>query len=185
LRAIEHCHPSLSTHLGSLDAEEYFPILKSFRPGVRSLSHLFLGFGARQQIQKPTTETQPSGKFQNGDSLCNHFLLAKSLMRQRSQTPRALPLYCHDDIPKSCCSSDSFPNQCVFGGGCVSCERHTAVLARKSKGRRRTLPLPYIRWVVIREPQRELIIQTVGTTISAHMQARCQFLRHRADTSIS
>jgi hypothetical protein len=48
------------------------------------------------------------------------------------------------------------------------------VLASKSKGRRRqrTLPLPNIRWVVIREPQRELIIQTVGTTISAHMQAR-------------
>jgi hypothetical protein len=48
------------------------------------------------------------------------------------------------------------------------------VLPRKSNGRRRkrTLPLPNIRWVVIREPQRELIIQTVGTTISAHMQAR-------------
>lgn len=76
---------------------------------------------------------------------------------------------------------------CFFEGGCVSCERHTAVLPRKSNGRRRkrTLPLPNIRWVVIREPQRELIIQTVGTTISAHMQARCQFLRHRADTSIS
>ncbi len=55
-------------------------------------------------------------------------------MRQRSQTPRALPLYRHDDIPKSCCSSDSFPNQCVFGGGAFLVNGTQQCLQGKAKG---------------------------------------------------